>query len=102
MHESHAEKIAPVVAKRWAEARENNDPGTAGRKEPKAGFRAAVAREVFAELPADEKAAIAKRAKDAAAETKTAYDTALKAAPSNKAVDRQRCACSSCLSRPPG
>ncbi|KAJ7479910.1 hypothetical protein FB451DRAFT_1395473 [Mycena latifolia] len=59
MRESHANKIAPVVLERWAAARENNDPDTIGRKEPKAGFRARVARELFAALPEAEKAAIA-------------------------------------------
>ncbi|KAJ7025072.1 hypothetical protein C8F04DRAFT_1269684 [Mycena alexandri] len=78
MRESHAEKIAPVVAERWAEARANNEPGTAGKKEPKAGFRAAVAREVFAALPGEEKAAIAQRAKNEASEAKKAYDAAVK------------------------
>ncbi|KAJ7041282.1 hypothetical protein C8F04DRAFT_1177458 [Mycena alexandri] len=48
MHESHAEKIAPVVAERWAEARASNDPTTAGRKEPKAGFRARSSRNFLA------------------------------------------------------
>ncbi|KAJ7165387.1 hypothetical protein C8R46DRAFT_1035961 [Mycena filopes] len=91
MRESYAEKIAPLVAARWADARANNEPGTAGRKEPKAGFRTVVAREVFGNLPDDERKAIGQRAKDEAAEAKKAYEAALKAPPSNKPVDRQRC-----------
>ncbi|KAJ7887137.1 hypothetical protein B0H13DRAFT_2342502 [Mycena leptocephala] len=91
MQESYADKIAPVVSERWVAARENNEPGTAGRKEPKAGFRANVAREVFGALPVDEKAAIAQRAKDEAASAKATYKAALKSPPSNKPEDRQRC-----------
>jgi hypothetical protein len=93
MRESYTEKIVPIVAERWATARANNEPGTAGKKEPKARFRTGVAREVFTALPDTEKAAISKRAKDEAAEAKAAYETALKAPPSNKPEDRQRYAC---------
>jgi hypothetical protein len=93
MRESYAEKIAPVVAEQWASAQANNEPGTAGKKEPKAGFRASVAREVFAGLSDTEKAAISKRAKDEVAEAKDIYEKALKAPPSNKPEDRQRYAC---------
>ncbi|KAF7353218.1 hypothetical protein MSAN_01509500 [Mycena sanguinolenta] len=91
MRESYADKIAPVVAERWAAARQNNEPDTVGRKEPKAGFRALVAREVFAGLPDAEKTAIAQRAKEEAAQAKTAYEKALKDPPSNAPADRQRC-----------
>ncbi|KAJ7836428.1 hypothetical protein B0H13DRAFT_1913068 [Mycena leptocephala] len=83
-------KIAPVVAERWASARANNEPGTAGKKEPKAGFCASVAREVFASLSDTKKAAISKRVKDEAAEVKDMYEKALKTLPSNKPEDRQR------------
>jgi hypothetical protein len=93
MRESYADKIAPVVSERWVAARENNEPGTAGRKEPKAGFRANVAREVFGALPVDEKVVIAQRAKDEVASAKAAYEAALKSPPSNKPEDRQRCVC---------
>jgi hypothetical protein len=90
MVESHADKIAPVVAAQWAAAKARGDPETVGRKEPKAGFRAAVAREVYRELPVEEKAAIAERAKTEAARAKEEYKRALENPPSNKPEDRQR------------
>jgi hypothetical protein len=82
MVESHADKIAPVVAAQWAAAKARGDPETVGRKEPKAGFRAAMAREVYRELPVEEKAAIAW--------AKEEYKRALENPPSNKPEDRQR------------
>ncbi|KAJ7862458.1 hypothetical protein B0H14DRAFT_2575347 [Mycena olivaceomarginata] len=63
MHESYTEQIAPVVAERWEADRERNGGASALTKEPKAGFRAQVAREVFAELPIDEQKKIAAREK---------------------------------------
>jgi hypothetical protein len=89
MRESHVEKIAPVVAERWADARAKNDPDTVGRKEPKAGFRARIAREVFTALPQSEKDAIAKRAKDEAAQAKLEHGKALKSPPPNTPEARQ-------------
>ncbi|KAJ7795428.1 hypothetical protein B0H14DRAFT_2620965 [Mycena olivaceomarginata] len=91
MRESHAEKIAPVVAERWAAAQADNDPETVGWKEPKAGFRVRIARKVFAALPQAEKEAIAKRAKDEAAQAKLQYEKALKAPPPNTPEARQAC-----------
>ncbi|KAJ7442579.1 hypothetical protein B0H11DRAFT_2251483 [Mycena galericulata] len=91
MHESYTEKIAPSIATEWEEARARRDPITIGRKEPKAGFRALVARKVFAELPEAERIALAQRAKDEAAKNKADYDAAMKAPPSNKPEDRQKC-----------
>jgi hypothetical protein len=90
MRESYTDKIGPIVAQRWAAAREKNDPETVGRKEPKAGFRALVAREVFGALPDSEKVAIAQRAKEEAARAKVSYEKALKDPPSNTPADRQR------------
>ncbi|KAJ7144888.1 hypothetical protein C8R43DRAFT_1130311 [Mycena crocata] len=91
MAKSYAEKIAPVVAERWAEAHENNDAETVGRKEPKAGYRASIARKLYAALPADEKETIAGRAKVEAASAKAAYEKALKDPPPNTPAERQRC-----------
>jgi hypothetical protein len=90
MRESYADKIAPAVSAQWQVARERGDPETNGRKEPKAGFRAHVARNLFAALPADEKAAIAARAKADAAQVKSEYKRTLQDPPSNKPADRQR------------
>lgn len=90
MVESHADKIAPMVASEWVAAKERGDPETVGRKEPKAGFRAAVVRKVFAALPATEKAAIAQRAKDDARHTKDEYKHALENPASNKPADCQK------------
>jgi hypothetical protein len=89
MCESHAEKIAPVVAERWAAAQADNDPETVGRKELKPGFCARIAHEVFAALPQAEKEAIAKRVKDEAAQAKLQYEKALKAPPPNTPEARQ-------------
>ncbi|KAJ7837457.1 hypothetical protein B0H13DRAFT_2368128 [Mycena leptocephala] len=78
MHESYAEKIAPIVAERWAKKLEDDAGNPDRTKEPKAGFRAQVAREVFAELPKSEQDNIAGRAKDEAATRRKAYQDALK------------------------
>ncbi|KAJ6557786.1 hypothetical protein B0H19DRAFT_1070398 [Mycena capillaripes] len=92
MRESYAEKIAPVVADRWASAR-NEDSGGASdhTEEPKAGFHAQVARDVFAALPKSEQKALSDRAKADAAQAKADYVKALKDPPSKKPEDRQRC-----------
>ncbi|KAJ6557483.1 hypothetical protein B0H19DRAFT_1261106 [Mycena capillaripes] len=92
MRESYAEKIAPVVADRWASARNEDSGGASDRtKEPKAGFRAQVARDVFAALPKSEQKALSERAKANAAQAKEDYAKALKDPPSKKPEDRQRC-----------
>jgi hypothetical protein len=90
MVESHADKIAPVVAVQWAAAKARGDPETVGRKKPKAGFRAAVARKVYQELPVEEKAAIVEWAKTEAAQAKEEYKRVLENPLSNKPEDRQR------------
>jgi hypothetical protein len=91
MHESYAEKIAPVVAERWSRLRDEDSVGVSERtKEPKAGFRAEVARDLFAALPMDEQKQIAARAKEVAVAAKEAYTKSLKDRPSMKPEDRQR------------
>jgi hypothetical protein len=67
MHESYAEKIAPVVAERWAAKLEDDAGNPDCTKEPKAGFRAQVARDIFAELAKREQDEVAGRAKGEAA-----------------------------------
>jgi hypothetical protein len=90
MHEVYTEQVAPVVAQKWA-AKVNDDPGNPDRtKEPKAGFRAEVAREVFKELSKEEQLGFSTRAKEEAAEKKEAYQKALKDPASQLAVDRQK------------
>ncbi|KAJ7932989.1 hypothetical protein B0H13DRAFT_2307260 [Mycena leptocephala] len=92
MRESYAEKIAPVVAEKWSRLRDEDSSGVSERtKEPKAGFRAEVAREAFAALPMDEQKQIAVRAKEDAVAAKEAYLKSLKDRPSMKPEDRQRC-----------
>ncbi|KAJ7939406.1 hypothetical protein B0H13DRAFT_2300677 [Mycena leptocephala] len=89
MHESYAEKIAPIVAERWAKKLEDDAGNPDRTKEPKAGFRAQVAREVFAELPKSEQDNIAGRAKDEAATRRKAYQDALKTPASKAPSERQ-------------
>jgi hypothetical protein len=90
MHESYAEKIAPVVAERWA-AKLEDDAGNPDRtKEPKAGFRAQVARDIFAELAKSEQDEVAGRAKGEAAARRKAYQDALKNPASQAPSERQK------------
>ncbi|KAJ6448363.1 hypothetical protein C8R45DRAFT_1133146 [Mycena sanguinolenta] len=91
MHESYTDKVAPVVAEEWRKLRETNSEVSERTKEPKAGFRAQVARNVFAALPVDEQKALAARAKKEAADAKAAYISALKNPPSQSPVARQKC-----------
>ncbi|KAK7043456.1 hypothetical protein R3P38DRAFT_2510527 [Favolaschia claudopus] len=91
MRESYEEKVAPVVAERWELERNDNSKLSERTKEPKAGFRAVVAREVFAQLSDEERTAIADRAKKEAAEAKAEYLKALKSPPSKSPEARQRC-----------
>ncbi|KAJ7830849.1 hypothetical protein B0H13DRAFT_2371782 [Mycena leptocephala] len=90
MHEAYTEKVAPVVAEKWAELLEE-DPNPDRTKEPKARFRAQIAREVFAGLEEDERREIGARAKEEATEKKAAYQKALKNPPSKQPNDRQKC-----------
>ncbi|KAJ7437305.1 hypothetical protein B0H11DRAFT_2255531 [Mycena galericulata] len=56
MHESYDDKIAGEVAAEWE--KEGKAGNLARPKQPKAGFRAKVARDVFAKLPAEEQTCI--------------------------------------------
>ncbi|KAK7046226.1 hypothetical protein R3P38DRAFT_3257675 [Favolaschia claudopus] len=91
MRESYEEKVAPIVAQRWEQERLENSKVSERTKEPKAGFRAEVAREVFARLSDDEQKAIGDRAKKEAAVAKAAYLDMLKSPPSQSPEARQRC-----------
>ncbi|KAK7043466.1 hypothetical protein R3P38DRAFT_2767090 [Favolaschia claudopus] len=91
MRESYETKIAPVVVEKWAEQKRDNSRLAERSKEPKAGFRAEVAREVFAGLPDEERKAIAERAKQEAATAKAEYVDMLKAPPSQAPQARQKC-----------
>ncbi|KAK7042098.1 hypothetical protein R3P38DRAFT_2511411 [Favolaschia claudopus] len=91
MHESYNTKVAPVVAEQWEAQRIENTTLAEKTKEPKAGFRAQVARQVFSELPESERAAIADRAKQEASDARAAYTAALKSPPSQSAAARQKC-----------
>jgi hypothetical protein len=90
MHESYAEKIAPVVAERWAAKLEDDAGNPDCTKEPKAGFRAQVARDIFAELAKSEQDEVAGRAKGEAAARKKAYQDALKTPASQAPSERQK------------
>ncbi|KAJ6468697.1 hypothetical protein C8R47DRAFT_1078276 [Mycena vitilis] len=91
MHESYAEKIAPVVLEKWTADREASGPASERTKEPKAGFRAQVAREVFSALPLEEQKALGERAKAEAKEAKDTYLKSLRDPPSQTPEARQRC-----------
>ncbi|KAK6980529.1 hypothetical protein R3P38DRAFT_2579910 [Favolaschia claudopus] len=96
MRESYAEKIAPIVAEEWQKELESRArSGVVGEeepgKEPKAGFRAAVARKVFAALSTAEREGYAARAKADAAAAKEEYVQALKNPPPQTPEARQRC-----------
>jgi hypothetical protein len=90
MHKSYTEEIAPVVAKRWADEQDRNGLLSERTKAPKAGFRAQVAREMFAALPQAEQKAIAERAKTEAQAAKAAYGASLNATPAQTPVAHQR------------
>lgn len=90
MVESYTDKIAPVVAEKWAVEREKHEDDLAFPKVPKAGFRAKIAREVFGTIPVPEQRAIAARAKDVADTARKAYAQALKDPPSKSPADRQK------------
>ncbi|KAK7013742.1 hypothetical protein R3P38DRAFT_3277582 [Favolaschia claudopus] len=91
MKESYDEKIAPVVAERWESEKQDKTKLAERSKEPKAGFRAEVARQVFGNLPDDERKAVAERAKQQGADSKALYLRELQATPSQSPADRQRC-----------
>ncbi|KAJ7719395.1 hypothetical protein B0H16DRAFT_1474976 [Mycena metata] len=92
MHESYETEIAPTVAARFAEERDNIDGnGAASQKGPNAPFRARIAWELFAELSLEEQTALKDRASAEAREAKEAYDKARKSPPSKAPEERQRC-----------
>ena len=86
MHESYETEIALAVEVRFEAERNEIDGGAATtQRRPNAPFRAHVARELFAELPKEEQAALKERAAAEATEAK-----AMKSPPSKKPEDRQR------------
>ncbi|KAJ7078635.1 hypothetical protein C8R43DRAFT_1143374 [Mycena crocata] len=92
MHESYDTDIGPAVAARWA-AKGVEDDGRAlkVKKGPDAPFRAQVARELFAELSAEEQEALGARAKEEARVAREEYNNAMKQGPSKSPEERQRC-----------
>ncbi|KAJ7026093.1 hypothetical protein C8F04DRAFT_1268565 [Mycena alexandri] len=90
MHEEYAERIAPVVAERWAAAT-GAGSNVQTKKTPDAAFRAAVARDLFGELSEAERVAYGSRAKEEAAERRAEYKAALQKDPSRAPEDRQKC-----------
>ncbi|KAJ7164588.1 hypothetical protein C8R43DRAFT_946404 [Mycena crocata] len=81
MRKVYTEEIEPVIGERWA-ATAAAGSSVAVEKEPKAPFRAKVARELFAELPEEKRAEYATRAKEEAQRARAAYKKALKDPPS--------------------
>ncbi|KAJ7433177.1 hypothetical protein B0H11DRAFT_1939761 [Mycena galericulata] len=88
MHERYKDTIEPIVTKEWAQST-GNGSSVPTEKDPKADFRAEVARRLFAELPADVKLQYATRAKEEAAERRANFKKALEAQPSTSPKARQ-------------
>ncbi|KAJ7687066.1 hypothetical protein B0H14DRAFT_2654051 [Mycena olivaceomarginata] len=89
MHESYDADIADLVTEKWTAGESERAAAGDSNKVAKAGFRAQVAREAFAQLPVLEQKAYGLRAKQAAADAREAYMERLKAPPSQKPQDRQ-------------
>lgn len=78
------------MAEQWA-AKLAEDPGNPDlKKQPKAGFRAQVARELFTQLDKAEQQDIGRRAKEEGAARKEAFQAALKNPASQAPADRQK------------
>jgi hypothetical protein len=78
-----------VVKERWdQETAEKDEP--ANTKKPNATFRSKIARELFAELPEEEREDIRQRAIVEAQEAKDTYKKFMKSGPSKAAEDRQK------------
>ncbi|KAK7019464.1 hypothetical protein R3P38DRAFT_3198771 [Favolaschia claudopus] len=91
MHESYETEIKAVVEARWkAElVEEDGVESLKTGKAPNAPFRAKVAREMFKELPEEERDALMQRAKDEATELRREYVELMKGPPSKAPKDRQ-------------
>jgi hypothetical protein len=89
MRESYTEHIAPVVKERWDDETVEKD-GAANTKKPNAAFRSKIARELFADLPEEEREEIRLRAIAEAREAKEVYEKFMKSGPSKAPEDRQR------------
>ncbi|KAJ6558620.1 hypothetical protein DFH09DRAFT_1317332 [Mycena vulgaris] len=78
MHEAYKTEIVPAVMARFEEERTDMDGEGAGatQRGPNTPFRARVARELFAELSAEEQVALKERAVAEAQAARTAYETA--------------------------
>lgn len=89
MREDYATKVASIVKERW-DALEAAGSSVQTRKDPKADFRALVARKIFNGLSTEEQEGYAKRAKEEALAARQEYNEALKAPPSQSPAARQR------------
>ncbi|KAJ7603089.1 hypothetical protein DFH06DRAFT_1152162 [Mycena polygramma] len=90
MHEAYEEKVAPVVAERWATS-VSSGSNVQTSKGPDGPFRAKIAREVFGDLSAAERESYGARAKAAAAEARALYEKLMNDPPSTRPEDRQKC-----------
>jgi hypothetical protein len=86
MHEQ-SETLTAAVKERWEST---NPDGSANTKKPNAAFRSSVARDLFQDLPEEERAAYADRAVAEAAAAKATYATTLKNGPSKSPEARQK------------
>ncbi|KAJ7751468.1 hypothetical protein B0H14DRAFT_3513252 [Mycena olivaceomarginata] len=91
MHERYEEDVAPAVMARWALEKDERAAAGEANKTPKADFRAAVARDIFAALPTETQKEFGAKAKKSAEEARTAYKKRLTDPPSQAPGDRQKC-----------
>jgi hypothetical protein len=90
MREAYKTSIASVVAERWAAGSQARTEAQDTAKEPRAAFRAEVARDLFKALPRDKQKSYGDAAKKEALDAKAAYLKALKDGPPQDAESRQR------------
>jgi hypothetical protein len=88
MRERYQDDIAPVVVDRWA-AEKSEGSNVQTKKEPNGPFCAAIARELFAALPEEERDGYRVRAKEEAQEARAVYDKGLKD-PASKAPEARQ------------
>jgi hypothetical protein len=74
MHERYTEDIAPTVEEEW---KTKQAAGVSSKEKNDAGFRAAVARKVYSDLPIEEQKRYEKSAKDDKEAAVAAYKKAL-------------------------
>jgi hypothetical protein len=89
MREAYQSHIAPIVADRWA-TQKSDGSNVQTAKDPSGPFRAAIARELFAALPKEDRDGFGQRAKEEATEARRIYDEGLKSTPSRSPEAKQK------------